>query len=390
MLIISRLTYSGYIFYYLNHFYEFPNLSSIFNLFTISYVGMNLAMLFYFHEFLKFYSKPQWYYLTLYVLIIIRFSLLIYQVAMPFDTHFIISHAIDLVIQFFFLVVIFKTPKKYRSLNILAASSLILLILGNLMLQPVFPLLFEGLSNYVFFLNLAGIEVFVFAINMAYRTYFLKKERELAMAKVVENLQERELLKDRLNKELEIKVEERTQQIQKMNELLKSHNIELKSEVAHANEARVFQKIMDFSDFQRIFPDDEACYQYLAKLKWKPNEITYCKKCGSKASPNYEKLSIRCGKCKYLESVTNNTLFQKLKFPILKAFYITYRLSTATNDSITMASLAEEIELRPATLWTFKQKVIALKDANKSRKKHKDGWTHLIEYSIIKDIIGDK
>ncbi|HEX8545722.1 MAG TPA: transposase, partial [Cytophagaceae bacterium] len=159
----------------------------------------------------------------------------------------------------------------------------------------------------------------------------------------------------------------------------------LSSEVKSANEARAFQKIMNFTDFQRIFPDDESCFKYLAQLKWKPNEIIRCRKCGYEKHSVLPNLSIRCGKCSYIESVTYGTLFQKLKFSILKAFYIAYLTSTSQNTAdTTIAELAKEIDLRPATLWTFKQKVLALMEANKTRKKHKDGWTHLIEYSITR------
>jgi hypothetical protein len=86
-----------------------------------------------------------------------------------------------------------------------------------------------------------------------------------------------------------------------------------------------------------------------------------------------------CGKYSYTESATIGTLFTKLKFLILKAFYIT---STIIKETATLAELASEIELKPATLWTFKQKILALIEANKTKKKHKDDWTQLIKYSI--------
>lgn len=385
MLIFSRLTHSGYIFNYVNTFYEFNTLKSMLNMYAITYSGITLAMLFYFYEYLKFYQRSKSYYITFYSLAIIRFVFLIIQ--LNFD-HSILDQIIDyrafeLIIQFFILVTILRTSKKYLKPSILAAFSIIILIMGNL----IFILPNWGNSiekNFYLFLDFTGIEVILFAITMAYRSYFLKKEHERALGRVIENLREKEQLKDQLNKELEIKVEERTQQIQEMNELLRSHNIELKSEVKTANQARVFQKIMDFKDFQKIFLDDRACYQYLAKLKWNSKDASKCKKCGYDGYTISEDLSRRCGKCGYVESVTNGTLFQRLKFPILKAFYITYRTSTATKDSATLTELSEEIELRQATLWTFKQKVIALMESNNTKKKHKDGWTHLIEYSLKK------
>ena len=404
MLVFSRLVYSGFIFNYANKFYEFDNLRSIYLLYTIGYTILSFAILLYFYEFLKFYRRSKRFYLVIYTLAAIRSLIFLYQIIFPFsDTIHLYIQISDALMQLVLLGLIVKTSDKYIKPRILAACSLSLILIGNVLLIPQidsFIKIFVGGNwrNFDVFLKTSGIEVVVFAISMAYRSHFLKREHDLASAKVLESLRESERLKDDLNKQLEIKVEERTRlvqeqkqeietrnaQIERMNEILKNHNIELKLEVNNANEARIFQKLMNFSDFQKIFPDDEACFKYLAQLKWKKNKPIFCKRCGNEVSPNWERLSIRCGKCKYLESVTNNTLFQKLKFPILKAFYVTYRLSTSTNES-TLASLADEIELRNATLWSFKQKVLALMNANSNRKKHKDGWTHLIEFSIAKD-----
>jgi hypothetical protein len=204
----------------------------------------------------------------------------------------------------------------------------------------------------------------------------------MAITKAMEHLREKDQLKDDLNKELESKVEERTIQIQKMNELLKSHNIQLESEIRTVNEARVFSQVMDYKAFQKIFPNDEACYQYLSKLKWKQNETTSCKKCGYQNFPSPDSLSIRCGRCRYLESTTAGTLFQNIKFPLLKAFYITYRISTLPDDSTTSINLSKEINLRTGTLLIFKKRILSLMEETQYKKKHKDGWTHLIEYSI--------
>lgn len=71
---------------------------------------------------------------------------------------------------------------------------------------------------------------------------------------------------------------------------------------------------------------------------------------------------------------------------IQKAFYITYLTSIDKKDANNITEISKNINLRPATAWTFKQKVMALREANKTKKKHKDGWTHLIEYSLPKKL----
>ncbi|HEX8549559.1 MAG TPA: transposase, partial [Cytophagaceae bacterium] len=201
----------------------------------------------------------------------------------------------------------------------------------------------------------------------------------------VDTLRKSEELKDKVNKELEIQVADRTQQIREMNELLKAHNIQLKSDIKTSTEARVFQKHMNFAEFTQIFPDDTTCYEYLASLKWSDKEKMTCKKCGYNNLTEVEDFSWRCGKCKWIESATSGTLFHKIRFPIQKAFYITYLVSTA-GEAMNIAKTSEEITVRKATIWAFKQKIIELITSTKSIKKHKDGWTHLVEYSIKRSI----
>jgi hypothetical protein len=56
------------------------------------------------------------------------------------------------------------------------------------------------------------------------------------------------------------------------------------------------------------------------------------------------------------ESPTTNTIFEKLKFPILIAFHIVFKISAKKKGMFSM-ELSNEFELRQKTYWTFKQKV---------------------------------
>lgn len=295
------------------------------------------------------------------------------------------NHFIDLMIQLFFVFIAVQSISKYSKPNMFAILSLITLIVGNLFyILPNLNIIALPLDSYYLFINIEVFEIVIFAISIGYRNNFLKKERDTAMLAIVENLKKSEELKDIINRELEIKVAERTVQIQQMNELLKYHNIELKTEVQVANEARVFQKNMNFEEFLKIFPTEKDCYDYLAKLKWKKTELIKCKKCGHDKLTALENHTYRCGKCSWVESVTNGTLFHKVRFPIQKAFYITYLTSIGTKETNNVTDISKEIALRNATVWAFRQKVLALMEDNKSKKKHKDGWSHLIDYSINK------
>lgn len=107
--------------------------------------------------------------------------------------------------------------------------------------------------------------------------------------------------------------------------------------------------------FNRRFKDDNDCYEYLSLVKWEDGFI--CRKCGNKKYYNGKKpFSRRCLKCKYDESPTVNTMFEKLKFSILIAFHIAFKISTK-KKGMSSLELSSEFDLRQKTCWSFKQKV---------------------------------
>ena len=80
-------------------------------------------------------------------------------------------------------------------------------------------------------------------------------------------------------------------------------------------------------EFQDKFPDDKACLDYLAEIKWASGFI--CPQCGNKKCCKGQKPHIKqCTKCNHLVSPTSGTLFHKVKFSLQKAFYIEYYVST--------------------------------------------------------------
>ncbi len=124
-------------------------------------------------------------------------------------------------------------------------------------------------------------------------------------------------------------------------------------------------KSLTIFDFQSRFPDDESCYKYLEELKW--SEGYTCKKCENKNYCKGDKPFTRqCTKCNNIESVTSGTLFHKVKFSLLKSFYIIYYLST-NKKGISSTELSRKLGLRQKTCWLFKQKVMR---AMRSSGKH--------------------
>lgn len=131
-------------------------------------------------------------------------------------------------------------------------------------------------------------------------------------------------------------------------------------------------------DFIEKFKNDSDCYEYLMKVKW--GKGYKCQKCGHKRCVRGKKWYYkRCQKCFYDESVTANTIFHKLKFPVLKAFHILFRLSTKKKGMSTV-ELAEEFGLEQKTCWLFKLKI---QTAMQSSGKYKlAGKVHVDEFAV--------
>lgn len=112
---------------------------------------------------------------------------------------------------------------------------------------------------------------------------------------------------------------------------------------------------MNSIKFNQYFKTDEDCVKYIADLKWE--EGYTCKRCGSK---NYIKGSKpynrRCLKCKYDESPTAGTMFDKVKFSLLLAFHIIFKIVTKKKGMSTL-ELSREFDLRQKTCWSFKWKI---------------------------------
>jgi len=112
----------------------------------------------------------------------------------------------------------------------------------------------------------------------------------------------------------------------------------------------------DLLEFIKAFPDEEACFKYLAAIKWSSNEFC-CKKCGNtnycKGKQNYSR---RCTKCKYDESPTSGTMFDRIGFELLRAFHILYAMSVR-KKGISSYEIENEFSISQKTCWAFRNMV---------------------------------
>lgn len=115
-------------------------------------------------------------------------------------------------------------------------------------------------------------------------------------------------------------------------------------------------KNLTIFEFQNRFQDEKSFYELSNRT-----QMVYsfeCPRCKHTKYCNGHKEHIRqCTQCNYLVSPTSGTLFHKVKFPLLKAFYIVYFMSTSSKG-ISSTELSRKLGLRQKTCWLFKLKVM--------------------------------
>jgi len=130
--------------------------------------------------------------------------------------------------------------------------------------------------------------------------------------------------------------------------------------------------------FSRRFRDDEDCLIYLSDTKW--GNGYNCKRCdNNKFSKGKKPHNKRCTKCNYDESPTAGTLFEKLKFPVLTAFHIVFKIATK-KKGMSSLELGREFELRQETCWAFKLKI--QRAMASSLKYPLKGTVHVDEFMV--------
>ncbi|MEO9869180.1 7TM diverse intracellular signaling domain-containing protein [Ekhidna sp.] len=220
------------------------------------------------------------------------------------------------------------------------------------------------------------LEMLFLTFALSDRVRILKDNRDRALKRSIAQHKENAELKDKVNRELEEKIGERTKQLEeknmelaetnqqlfqqteainKINSKLDLDNWKLKNNIKEVLQDRLINKNLTYEQFNEIFPSELTCLNFLDKLKW--GNGFHCIKCENKKfSKGHHTFSKRCTKCGYDESITSNTIFHRVKFPLEKAFYILYIMSHDANE-YTLDELSEMLNLRRNTIWNFKKKI---------------------------------
>ena len=235
---------------------------------------------------------------------------------------------------------------------------------------------FTTLSHYSLHFSFV-LEMLFLTMALGDRVRILKDNRDRALRKIISQHEANMQLKDKVNRELEDKVKERTAELDKknselvdtnklltkqaleissINSILDLDNWKLKNRIKEVLEERLHEKTMDYEEFSTLYPDTLSCYRFIENLKVQKGEF-HCRKCGNeKFFKGAQKFSRRCTRCGYNESVTAFTIFHSLKFPIEKAFYIAY-LTVTGKKEVTLEELALRLDIALNTVWAFRSKV---------------------------------
>ncbi|MEB2786954.1 IS1595 family transposase [Algoriphagus persicinus] len=136
-------------------------------------------------------------------------------------------------------------------------------------------------------------------------------------------------------------------------------------------------KGQELIEFSRRFQTELDCKKYLSELKWKDGFT--CRKCGHQGSQIRKDYARTCNKCSDTESAGAGTLFHKVKFGLVKAFYICFEMSTSTK-SLSAMYVAKRYGINRKTAMSFMHKV---REAMKSSGNYPmQGEVHVDEFVV--------
>jgi hypothetical protein len=311
---------------------------------------------------------------VIHVVLILRSALFLF--ALFFDVTLFRLRNIEIIpLSLIFIASIFVLIRGYKPARffVVAYGFLFLgFLLKALVMQSIIP--FNIITYYSLHFCFI-LEMLFLTFALSDRVRILKTNRDKAVKRIVTQHEQNSIMIQRINKDLERKVEERTadlkvkntmlevsnlkiseqsQQIADINSMLDLDNWRLKNNIKKIQRERLLKKNLSYQDFLEIFRSKEWCFSILANFKWKSGYN--CQKCqNEKYIENNLNFSRRCTKCGYNESATTFTIFKGIKFPLTKAFFIVY--VHLNEDHYTLDDLAEILEMRRNTIWQFKHKI---------------------------------
>ena len=212
----------------------------------------------------------------------------------------------------------------------------------------------------------------------------LLDEKNTAQLKMVEAVSEKEKVTREINESLEVKVKERTEQLNDLINQLRQLNLEydkenwnLKRNIRSEKESKLFEEKLTLQELRSLYPSNYKCYEFLEQLKWPVNHSYTCPKCGyEKYSVNTKNLGRKCSKCSSQHSVTSNSIFHGQKIDLNKLFYLIYLWNNS--EKLDVPFLAEKLKISEVSIYNFIKKLKEKKQQKMKQKTPVTSWTDLI------------
>lgn len=212
----------------------------------------------------------------------------------------------------------------------------------------------------------------------------LKNKLTEEQAKMIEVQKEKQLLSEKVNRELEEKVQQRTEDLAAKNDQLNDlvsklkelnigydkENWALKLNIKEEKKKQLLGQRVTFDEFLKLYPTDERCRVVLAEYRW--NRFV-CELCGSASMEVQSDHSAKCSSCSKKYSINYKSLFQYQKLPLTKLMYLTYLFHSNAQQDIQYIS--EEIDVSTNSIYSFRKKVMDVKNEQKNSSKN---WMDLI------------
>jgi len=111
--------------------------------------------------------------------------------------------------------------------------------------------------------------------------------------------------------------------------------------------------------FQR-FPDQEACIEYLERVRW--GDDAHCPHCGGHyVARKSEKARVgrwNCHDCKSSFNVLSKTIFEKTRLPLQK-WFLAIGMIVNAKKSVSSHQLARDLDLNQKSAWFMQQRIRA-------------------------------
>jgi hypothetical protein len=112
---------------------------------------------------------------------------------------------------------------------------------------------------------------------------------------------------------------------------------------------------MSLLDFQKRFPDEDRCWEYLVRTRWPRGKP--CSECRKPMGLVETRRIFQCNRCGNQISATSGTLFHKSRVPLQKWFWAIYFMGT-TPKGVSMRYLQKHLGIKNyKTVWLMGHKI---------------------------------